>query len=51
MNEPRSRELEPRRCEHCGGDPAGVVVTKRVVTVTYEQHTADCPMLGELARR
>jgi hypothetical protein len=42
-------DLAPR-CEHCGGDSAGVVVTKRVVTVTYERHSADCPTLGELAR-
>jgi hypothetical protein len=51
--EPGSRELKPRHCEHCGGsDPAagGVMVTKRVVTVVYEQHGADCPTLSELAR-
>jgi hypothetical protein len=50
-SEPRSLELETsQRCEHCGGDPAGVVVVKRVVTVTYEQHRGDCPTLTELAR-
>jgi hypothetical protein len=45
-----TRELEPRRCEHCDGDPAGVVVVKRVLTVTYERHRADCPMIAELTR-
>jgi hypothetical protein len=41
----------PRRCEHCGGgDPGGVMVVKRVVTVTYERHHADCPTLTDLAR-
>ncbi len=47
--ESRLRELE-QRCEHCGDDHDGVLVAKRVVTVTYERHRADCPVLTELAR-